>query len=756
MNTINTRRLVLLMFVLFLMWAPIAAFAALPQHISYQGYLTATDGTPINKNVTLQLSLYDVATGGTPLWTEQQVAAVTTGQFSINLGSAAPFNLAFDKPYYLGIKVDADQEMAPRQAFTSSPYALRAGVANSVADGSITTASLQDASVTAGKLGISCTSGQVLMHTVSGWGCGTVSSSGGTGTVTGIIAGNGVTVSGTAAVPQIDISFGGNGTAVTASRSDHDHDAMYQKKYGKVAVVAKSGSDYLTPATALADVVTWCGVPSVDNPCLVKVMPGIYSVGSNPVNMIDFVDIEGSGATNTIISGSIDSAIIGVVNTANATLKNIAVRNIGGSNAQNAIAIAATYINAIGSDVVARSSGAINNYRIFTDGATANAVKDSTPPVVSMTSPADKVVMGDVSKGITVSFSEQIDDLAIADANITVFDSTNKAVAGKIRTNVQVLSNGYNSFPPDMSLVFTPALPLARNTAYNVTVSGVKDLAGNVMPAPYTFSFTTAAVAAPGGVTAADGTTDAKISWQPVSGATSYNLYWSASPFSNDGGSSPAPVYPYGAPVIPAAPVKIANITSPYSFTPTSAPFSGTLYATLTGALQSGSNFGAIQFDVNVPVGVTVTNVSTYQFSSSQYLIPFNQVSPGVVRIALIGSPYTYFPSGGSFAINCSGDFTGVTVPNFTVSNLQVVDTNGASLTGFTLDLANSASNGTAGTPYYFAVTATNTSGESVKSNLASATIDNKPPVVLSALMGYSYDPLTGQPLSALTVNSFE
>jgi hypothetical protein len=239
--------------------APPVANAAIPQQITYQGYLTATDGTAVNKSVTLQLSLYDIAAGGTPLWTEQQVVSIVDGQFNANLGATTALKLPFDKPYYLGIKVDNDQEMFPRQQFTSSPYALRSSTTDAVADGTVGTGAIVDSAVTAAKLGISCTTGEVLMRSTSGWGCGTVSSNGGIGTITGIIAGNGIVVGGSSATPQIDINFGGTGSANSAARSDHDHDAIYQKKYGKVAIVAISGGDFKTPSAALTDVATWCG-----------------------------------------------------------------------------------------------------------------------------------------------------------------------------------------------------------------------------------------------------------------------------------------------------------------------------------------------------------------------------------------------------------------------------------------------------------------------------------------------------------------
>jgi hypothetical protein len=84
---------------------------------------------------------------------------------------------------------------------------------------------------------------------------------------------------------------------------DHNHDAVYQKKYGKVAVVAVTGGDYANPAAALADVANWCGTPSAAAPCLLKLMPGVYDIGGQSVVIPSGMDLEGSGEAVTKISG---------------------------------------------------------------------------------------------------------------------------------------------------------------------------------------------------------------------------------------------------------------------------------------------------------------------------------------------------------------------------------------------------------------------------------------------------------------------
>lgn len=86
----------------------------------------------------------------------------------------------------------------------------------------------------------------------------------------------------------------------TVAAGDHNHDTLYQRKYGKVAVVAVSGGDYANPAAALADSTAWCSV----GPCLLKIMPGTYNTGV--LQIPSNIDIEGSGINSTKLIGSLN------------------------------------------------------------------------------------------------------------------------------------------------------------------------------------------------------------------------------------------------------------------------------------------------------------------------------------------------------------------------------------------------------------------------------------------------------------------
>ena len=79
--------------------------------------------------------------------------------------------------------------------------------------------------------------------------------------------------------------------------------------YGNVAIVALSGGNYTDPVSAMKNVATWCGTPSATNPCLLKIMPGVYDLAGGSLTMQPYVDIEGSGEQATTISSTINGDV---------------------------------------------------------------------------------------------------------------------------------------------------------------------------------------------------------------------------------------------------------------------------------------------------------------------------------------------------------------------------------------------------------------------------------------------------------------
>lgn len=109
-----------------------AAVSTIPTAFSYQGILRDANGDLINGTVNLRLQLYSVVTGGTALYTEQFADVnVRDGLFTVVVGDAQPLPASVFNtfPLYLGIKVNNDAELLPRQRFHPVPYAMQASSA---------------------------------------------------------------------------------------------------------------------------------------------------------------------------------------------------------------------------------------------------------------------------------------------------------------------------------------------------------------------------------------------------------------------------------------------------------------------------------------------------------------------------------------------------------------------------------------------------------------------------------------------------
>ncbi|MGD8590293.1 MAG: hypothetical protein PVG22_15820 [Chromatiales bacterium] len=96
--------------------------------------------------------------------------------------------------------------------------------------------------------------------------------------------------------------------------------------YNNMTIVALSGGEYISPVDAMANLSDWCGVPSATNPCLIRVMPGVYDIGIDSLTLKSHVTLAGSGEEVTKIIGSPQSGSIGVVNLpAYATLRDLTI-----------------------------------------------------------------------------------------------------------------------------------------------------------------------------------------------------------------------------------------------------------------------------------------------------------------------------------------------------------------------------------------------------------------------------------------------
>lgn len=129
----RTRTVVFLVILSFT--AVVPGFGQIPRTISYQGVLTDASGTPVpDGSYTLNLALYDVPTGGTRSWYEQQVVTTSKGVFSAQLGIATPLRLLFDKPVWLALSVNSGPDLVPRIPLASVSTAFRAMRADTADD----------------------------------------------------------------------------------------------------------------------------------------------------------------------------------------------------------------------------------------------------------------------------------------------------------------------------------------------------------------------------------------------------------------------------------------------------------------------------------------------------------------------------------------------------------------------------------------------------------------------------------------------
>lgn len=110
-------------------------------------------------------------------------------------------------------------------------------------------------------------------------------------------------------------------------------------------------------------------------------------------------------------------------------------------------------------------------------GSTSPAPGDTTKPVVVATNPSHNAIAVPVNTTVTATFSEAVDPATPASAFTVVQGTT--AIPGTV------------SFL-GASATFTPAAKLGNKLTYTATLStGIRDLAGNSLASPFTWSFIT-------------------------------------------------------------------------------------------------------------------------------------------------------------------------------------------------------------------------------------------------------------------------
>ena len=218
---------------------------------------------------------------------------------------------------------------------------------------------------------------------------------------------------------------------------------------------------------------------------------------------------------------------------------------------------------------------------------------------------------------------------------------------------------------------------LSAGTAYYYIVTAVNSAGESIASAQTTATTNAPSPAvpnAPAGLTATGGAKQVSISWSASSGATSYNLYWSTT-----------------SGVTTAAGTKIAGATSPY---------------VQTGLVDSTAYYYV----------VTAVNASGESAASTQVSATTNAAVPTVPA-----APAGVSATGGANQATVSWSaVAGATSYNLYRSTTSGVTTaTGTKIAGATSPYVNTGLS--AGTAYYYIVTALNGTGESAASTQASA-----------------------------------
>ncbi|MGH2684377.1 MAG: hypothetical protein ACRDJP_02805 [Actinomycetota bacterium] len=195
--------------------------------------------------------------------------------------------------------------------------------------------------------------------------------------------------------------LGAGATAADSSLLGGMSPGDFQPSYTRTIVV-NPGTDATANGQALRNALASITTASITNPFLVKLEPGVYDVGTTPLQTTPFVDIEGSGRLTRIEGSGSSNPAEGVVMLGPSTeLRFLGIANTGGAEQSRGV-----YLDGI--------NGRLHNVAINVTQADDNAVGITVPSgtgvTITHTSVNARANSGGDATGIVVAGTTSVVD----------------------------------------------------------------------------------------------------------------------------------------------------------------------------------------------------------------------------------------------------------------------------------------------------------------------------------------------------------